>query len=796
MRRRTALALWALLLLAPTLLVSGCQDGVVGDVTPNSPPETRVTARPPALEQTSFTVQFFWTGSDVDGWIDRFEWRISDNGPDGVVDVEDTLGLDWNSTVVTDSTFVVSADLDSFLNDVENPQIQNPKDYRFWQTHTFFVRAVDNLGVSDPEPAQVSFTATTLSPTVTIDRPTFTGAQLCVGSARALTFGWEGNDPDDVVGDPAEVRYALVNVTEVDFPDRDPLPSGACITQTEYRQLNPVAHFDEAFWSEWIPYDAPEDSGRVVTFPLKDLGQSFFFAVQVKDVAGAVTPTFEWGRNLRHVKITPNKLPQLAVTERFLGTETGVGPSKIAKFEIVAGQPLEFTWIGNADSYAGIIDAYRYGWEIQDVNDEEDPGWAVPWGSGPSFRRAPTRSFQQGNPNFVVQCRDNSGSITRVTYQFEVVQITPRANQLDLLVIDDFGLGTTPQEQEIKSRWRAQWNSMLEGRVVNYDPVTDFFDAGENAFELTFRLINQYKAVIWFLNGANDNTVFAQKLRPQLAQVRYNWLEVYQAKVGNLLFTGPNASVAMVEPVELLYPLVYNTDERPPNGLGVRRLPDGTEIRKGTERWPYKGWCIETTDYVRPATAAVCGEQEGGIRTRELRCAYLTTAVLADTFVATYPSAGDGVVGDLVMSANSPRLPDPTKNGVPQDRTYRQDWEEFYNRDVTTAAECTRLFNERSCMVPMFLHRAARDDVYPEGHARAGQPLVALADSLCQPFNRDRSPLDRAPIGVVSSVYSSQKQLPNSNDFLWGFHPLGFRTDRVQAALLWIIGENWQIRTN
>ena len=40
-------------------------------------------------------------------------------------------------------------------------------------------------------------------------------------------------------------------------------------------------------------------------------------------------------------------------------------------FEIAAGQPLNFRWYADATSYAGIIDAYRYGWEVQDVNDDE-----------------------------------------------------------------------------------------------------------------------------------------------------------------------------------------------------------------------------------------------------------------------------------------------------------------------------------------------------------------------------------------------------------------------------------------
>ena len=188
--------------LLTALGISACQSGFEGTVTANQPPDTRVTATPPALEETSFTVKFFWTGLDNDGWVDHFEWRISDNGRDGFVDQADTLGLAWHSTVVTDSTFSVSADIALFQTDVDNPQITDPKDFRYWQTHTFFVRAVDNLGMADATPAMVSFTATTLSPTINITLPKSNNSIVCVASARALTFGWEGNDPDNLVQGP------------------------------------------------------------------------------------------------------------------------------------------------------------------------------------------------------------------------------------------------------------------------------------------------------------------------------------------------------------------------------------------------------------------------------------------------------------------------------------------------------------------------------------------------------------------------------------------------------------------
>ena len=782
-------SLGLLLLLSGVLLISAC-GGFNGTKTVNQPPDTRVTSDPPALEQTTFTVEFFWTGSDGDGWVDHFEWRISDNGPDGIVSVDDTLNLAWHSTVSPDSVFVVTADLDSFPVDVDNPIGMNPKDFRFWETHTFFIRSVDNLGAADPTPANVSFTATTIAPGITITKPANRPGNSCVSSARGLTFAWAGVDPDDTVGDPAFVRYALVNVTDVTVPDGEPpLPSGACLTKTEYDELNPVSSFTEDDWSDWIAYDAPEDSGRVATFPLKDFGQSFFFAVQAKDVAGAVTPTFEWGKNFRHVKVTPGKFPALKVTEKFLGEANFTGPFSIKSFEIVAGQPLGFSWEASGEAYAGLIEAYRYGWEIQDVNDDDDPGWVVPWGKGASFLRAPIRAFQQGSPNFIAQVRDNSGSITRATYQFEVIQITPRAQQFDLLFIDDFGLGVTQRERAFAAKWRDIWESMLVGRVVNFEPTVDYIDTFEQSELVSFRLLNQYKAVIWFTMGVNQTTVFSGELRPSITEPKYNWLEVYQSKVGNVLFVGPSTTTGMVENLELSFPIVYNTTDPPPDGLGCMPQFDGGCIPKGISRWPYTGWCLESTDQVRPPAGRRFGEELGGEPTTTLSCDYLFRAEVAPQFLANFPGA-NGSVEDLVTDCSSPRIPD--RNGNPQDLGfYKYQWEEFYNRNVAPKKQVT--LSPRDCQIPMFLHRAARDEVYPPDCPDAGQPIKANADSLCFPVNNGKSPIDGAMVGVVSQVYSATKQLPGSNDFLWGFHPLAFRLDRVQSALLWIIEQNWDI---
>ena len=177
-------------IVAGAVFLAACGDGPInGEFVPNSPPDTDVSATPPVLSAAGFEVSFNWTGADPDGEIIGFEWRISNNGEDGIVDVVDTLEtfLPWQFTTVTDSTFLVDADLDSFPPDVTDPR-QGASNYRYWQTHTFYIRAIDEKGYRDPSPAHVSFTATTLAPTVQITLPKAIRDHLHVSTGDRIDF--------------------------------------------------------------------------------------------------------------------------------------------------------------------------------------------------------------------------------------------------------------------------------------------------------------------------------------------------------------------------------------------------------------------------------------------------------------------------------------------------------------------------------------------------------------------------------------------------------------------------------
>jgi len=241
-------------------------------LVPNGPPETQITGTPPVLGQTSFEVIFAWSGSDADGAVIGYEWRISDNGADGIIDVGDTLGLDWSFTTVTDSKFVVSADMADFPANTD----------LFWQSHTFFVRAVDDDDARDPSPAQVSFTATTQPPSVQISSPI--GSASCTDVVGGTLVQWSGDDPDASNGMPTDVRWILL--------EGAPPGGGDCWTLTEFNTADPFAGVsaDDPRWSGW--FDLSLNSG--VSLPSRPADTAVLLGVQVRDAAGATSTGFAW----------------------------------------------------------------------------------------------------------------------------------------------------------------------------------------------------------------------------------------------------------------------------------------------------------------------------------------------------------------------------------------------------------------------------------------------------------------------------------------------------------------------
>jgi hypothetical protein len=271
-----------LLLLLGTAVGCSTESDLGGVRIPNNRPETTLTGQPPSLLEAGFVCEFNWTGYDVDGEVVGYQWKISNNGNDGI-SPRDTMTVDpisgavvnpWRYTTANDSVFYVLADQLGLPGDV-------PEDPRSFRTHTLFIRAVDNKGSIDPSPAHVSFTATTLLPTCTATWGGRLGGFAAVTVPPTLNIGYNGRDADFELNVPVRVRFLWV-------PALTPDGENILVNTNYYRYRDELIDFYDPDWTEWIEYEELEENRRA-TYDNLNHQDAWLFAVQVQDTAGAVS---------------------------------------------------------------------------------------------------------------------------------------------------------------------------------------------------------------------------------------------------------------------------------------------------------------------------------------------------------------------------------------------------------------------------------------------------------------------------------------------------------------------------
>jgi len=485
----------------------------------NAVPDTYVTGTPPYLRATDFFVQFYWSGNDPDGRIDGFEWKISTNGDDGI-SVYDTLTVDpatgdtinpWHYTVATDSIFFVSADSSNFIDDFELPDDLQ----RFYQPHTLFVRSIDDDGAPDPTPAMMTFTATTFAPTVYLSAPPSLSGVASESRPVPPTFlvKWTGNDPDFELGTPTGIRYMIKDALYTNtFGDEVYLT-----TRYEYNRVgDTLITFSDPSWSDWIPYaNDPEARSQSFTrdkFDAQDRQKHYLFAIQAQDTAGAVSLDRGYGSTVKNFYINDTASPTLVIRERYLGVTTSSGLYGRAAEDIAQNQPLRFEWTGSAASYGGVVAGYRYGWDIEDLNYDDDPGWVTQFGLTDAHSQAELIAFDSGSHVLIIECIDNSDLKSRFTYVLNVVPVPDTADQLPLMLIDDFQdlvsngwpneSGSIPYDNDLYRD--AFWEEVLTvgSSVSGFNPTRDVLDNEERLGEWGYREVVPYKNIIWTSRGS------------------------------------------------------------------------------------------------------------------------------------------------------------------------------------------------------------------------------------------------------------------------------------------------------
>jgi len=307
--------------------------------------------------------------------------------------------------------------------------------------------------------------------------------------------------------------------------------------EPDIAMLNEHPEAFEDLWSEW---EIPKNG-----YVWIDIGEDepllafhhYLFAVQVMDSCGRVDSLFTHEKNARQF-ITKIRYPELTVMGKMLGSSlfrrTDLRPAPIL---VPPGVPLAFKWCAPR-SFEWMPMEYRYGWDVQNLDDDDE--WFNVW--SPWLCESFERSFYSGVHVLYVEARDRSGTLTRARIEIEII---PFRMDRDLLWVDDWLLGNImpnrmlPSESEHDEFWTG-----ICSKSPGFDPVLDIFPADElyNALEdgpLPMAVLSRYKHVIWTYSNSVEN-VWKNTIRFQPFPGGFgpNTLALYLAGGGSVLTCG------------------------------------------------------------------------------------------------------------------------------------------------------------------------------------------------------------------------------------------------------------------
>ncbi len=278
---------------------------------PNQPPQTFLSVEGGELAPTHYRQILSWHGEDVDGEVVRFEiqWRLDPATPPVAFDTT-WVGLTPPYLTATRDTFflpVPTAGADTLV-------------------HRFRVRAVDNQGLGDPEPAEQAVPVFNRAPrlwAVTSAGDTTSTLSLPASILPVLTIRFKVGDPDNPATDPEE---ALAYIESVRFWFEDP---DAAITVAGTDTLISLV---------------PADFGQLV-------GVQREFHLQARDLGGALSNVLTataFVRDIRQARVllmdgAGQASPQnLTVVDPFWHDRfTGLfAPQEVLLHEIAASGPI------------------------------------------------------------------------------------------------------------------------------------------------------------------------------------------------------------------------------------------------------------------------------------------------------------------------------------------------------------------------------------------------------------------------------------------------------------------------
>lgn len=451
------------------------------------------------------------------------------------------------------------------------------------------------ISCSEDDPAKPPADEPNQAPDVVVRSPRSAGLTPALISP-APTLILEATDPDDATGD-LRVRYALKPVEGSDF-----------VTAEDYVYDHP----DSLAWLPWAAYE-PDEYGTMTFQAQQHAPGPYILVVQAADPAGAVSELSD--DNVRRVRLVVRSSgPLLNVFNEHTGTiVTSVCNPPQVIVPILGGVVMAFEWTASAEAYGGIVTGYRYGWDIEDVDDDEqwDIGF-IPFTS--ESAHAPPRTFFAGSHTFHVEVRDQDGFCSRVEVRINVVQYTAGR---ELLIVDDYSDGAgfalsggfAPSDAEHDAFWEE-----MVGDVDGFRAEFDVLDVVGTA-DYSWTQLADYKTIVWVARGGirsgDANTPLLYRIirhRPRddwaTGKVEPNFLAQFLEVGGNLLIVGDQPMSNVINRglfTRVVFPFIFRYElDGDQDSDYADQLARGRGA--GELSFAYREACLNVLDYAYPSS--------------------------------------------------------------------------------------------------------------------------------------------------------------------------------------------------
>ena len=419
------------------LFMWGCDPSNPGSPFVNQPPETRITVAPNAdstadhymAPSSMFHIQ--WFGHDKDGQVEGY-WIQVDDGMEA-----------W--TISGDSSIA----FESSIPDTANPGRTLPAE------HTITVTAQDNEDLRDPTPATRTFSSINAIPQISSFEADFLDGAT-VGQGISFDIEWEDENPSGV-----QLRILIDG--------------------------NPVTEWDSRTSFQFMNFVNSEPDPELLELELLDSAVVYMIAtselaagehdlnVEIRDLGGAIGETY-----VRHITVSDTFVPTLQTIQSTYGsTESHPDGSIFFRRNTVTN----FTMIGDASVYAGIIHSYRYRVRSQAIPDTPaDSSWSE-WSEWEDWGPAEFSNddLDIGEYHFQAQNRDWAGVESEIS-NYILTIVDSDFSQMNLLIVDETRDGNgrvgSPDDQQCDEFYRD---------ILEYDTLSMMTLSGWNVTEIDYK---------------------------------------------------------------------------------------------------------------------------------------------------------------------------------------------------------------------------------------------------------------------------------------------------------------------